>query len=144
MFLLGALSGIVLSVLCISSPSVFVSKRVIIINNIYVESDEKGAGSSEDIEQKVDLPKKTATFFSYNAEAGQTDGNPRRTASGNEVRNGIVANNCLPFGSIIEVEGIGKLEVQDRMNKRYGCDVFDVFVEDPAHNFKKTLKYTII
>lgn len=73
-----------------------------------------------------------ATVFAYNSEVNQTDGSPFITASGYDLSNpvdgrNIVANNCLPFGSIIRI-GNGNYNVQDRMNKRYGCEVFDIWM----------------
>ena len=134
----------IFAIVCITLPLSLTSKKVIIINNEYAEAYTEPVEISEEIAQPVIDTSKVGIFFTYNAEKGQTDGNPRRAASGKEVREGYVANNCLPFGSIIEVEGVGKLEVQDRMNKRYGCDDFDVFKENRADNFKKKLKYTIL
>ena len=116
--------------------------RTIIINNAQAKVVE-GDITKTKIEPQEDK-RKSATFYTYNAEEHQTDGNPYRTASGRIVKDGIVANNCLPFETKIEVEGIGVLEVQDRMNSRYGCNDFDVFKENQAHNFKKTLKYNVI
>lgn len=118
--------------------------KTIYINNAYAKTNETRIETSEVIEPEIPKNTKTGTFYTYNAEPEQTDGNPYRTASGRIVKDGIVANNCLPFGSRILVDGIGELEVQDRMNSRYDCDDFDVFRENPNQNFKKTLKYTIL
>lgn len=48
------------------------------------------------------------------------------TASGQKVRRGIIAvsrdleKECgLKFGDLVEIEGVGTFEVQDRMNKRW-------------------------
>ena len=38
----------------------------------------------------------------------------------------IVANNCLPKGTEIEIDGVGRFVVLDKMNSRYGCDNFDI------------------
>lgn len=112
--------------------------KTIYINNAEAKTVEVEA-VKEEIENKL-----SGTFYTYNAEESQTDGNPYRTASGRIVKDGIVANNCLAFGTKIEVEGIGVLEVQDRMNSRYGCNDFDVFRENPKDNFKKSLNYSIL
>jgi len=66
-----------------------------------------------------------AIITGYSSTPDQTDSTPFITASGQKVREGIVANNCLPFGTIIETENGELLEVQDRMNKRYPCHYFD-------------------
>jgi hypothetical protein len=134
----------IFAIVCITLPLSLSSKKVIIINNEYARADTIPVEITRVEDPKIDVVYKSGVFFTYNAEPGQTDGNPRRTASGKDVKIGYVANNCLPFGSIIEVEGIGKLEVQDRMNKRYGCDSFDVFKENREDNFKKKLNYKIL
>ncbi len=79
-----------------------------------------------------------ATFTAYNAEVGQTDADPFTMASGKKVYEGAVANNCLPFGTKIEVNGKVKI-VEDRMNSRYDCDHFDIYMEshDDAIKFGK-------
>jgi 3D (Asp-Asp-Asp) domain-containing protein len=134
----------IFAIVCITLPLSLSSKKVIIINNEYAEAYTEPIEIIEEISPPVIEYSEVGIFFTYNAEKGQTDGNPRRTASGNEVREGIAANNCLPFGTIIEVEGKGRFEIQDRMNKRYGCDDFDIFKENKKDNFKKTLKYRVI
>ena len=77
-------------------------------------------------------------FTAYNAEPEQTDSNPDIMASGKKVYEGAIANNCLPFGTKIEVNGKVKI-VEDRMNSRYGCDHFDIYMEsyDDAIKFGK-------
>ena len=74
-------------------------------------------------------PKKTilAVVTAYNPVPEQTDDTPHITASGERVREGIVANNCLPFGTIVEIGGRSYV-VLDRMNRRYGCHYFDILM----------------
>lgn len=76
-----------------------------------------------------------AIVYSYNAEEGQTDDSPTITASGEEVHEGGIANNCLPFGSKVVIDG-EVYTVNDRMNKRYGCNVFDIFLFDKKESLK--------
>lgn len=64
----------------------------------------------------------------YNSVPEQTDDTPFITASGQTVRKGIVANNCLPFGARVVIEGF-IYEVQDRLNSKYGCEWFDIWSE---------------
>jgi 3D (Asp-Asp-Asp) domain-containing protein len=62
------------------------------------------------------------------------------------VKKGIIANNCLPFGTKIKVDN-KIFEIQDRMNQRYGCDSFDIYMTkyQKAKDFgRQTLKYEII
>jgi 3D (Asp-Asp-Asp) domain-containing protein len=89
---------------------------------------------------------RTGIFTAYTASVFQTDNTPRITASNGKVRIGIVANNCLPFGTKIMVNN-QIFEIQDRMNKRYGCGNFDIYMTKyhKAIDFgRKTLKYEII
>ena len=85
----------------------------------------------------------TGIFTAYTAMISQTDSTPTITASNQKVREGIVANNCLPFGTRIKVNK-RIFEVQDRMNKRYGCDTFDIYMLDYAEAIdfgRQTLTY---
>lgn len=88
----------------------------------------------------------TGVFTAYTASIAETDDDPTITASNQEVRRGIIANNCLPFGTKIKVND--KIyEVQDRMNERYGCHKFDIYMCDyyDAVSFGiKELPYEII
>ncbi len=51
------------------------------------------------------------------------------TANNKVVAEGMVANNCLPFGTRVEING-RTYEVQDRMNRRWNCMRFDIFMRD--------------
>ncbi len=62
----------------------------------------------------------------YSSSYDETWGDPLITASGETARNGVVANNCLPFGTIVEIDGM-RFEVLDRKNSRYGCEWFDIW-----------------
>jgi 3D (Asp-Asp-Asp) domain-containing protein len=72
-----------------------------------------------------------AEFTAYNAEVGQTDADPFTMASGKKVYDGAIANNCLDFGTKVKVNGKIKI-VEDRMNSRYDCDHFDIFMDSHA------------
>lgn len=94
----------------------------------------------------IDLPEKTGIFTAYTATVSQTDSTPTITANNKKVREGIIANNCLPFGTKIKVNN-KVFEIQDRMNERYGCDNFDIYMSDysKAIDFgKKKLQYELI
>jgi 3D (Asp-Asp-Asp) domain-containing protein len=89
---------------------------------------------------------KTGIFTAYTAIVPQTDSTPTITASSQKVREGVVANNCLPFGTRIKVNN-RIYEIQDRMNEKYRCDNFDIFIwkHSEAIGFgRQTLKYEII
>lgn len=94
----------------------------------------------------VVTPEKTGIFTEYTATVSQTDSTPTITASNQKIREGIVANNCLPFGTKIKVNN-NIYVIQDRMNQRYGCEDFDIYVRKYswARRFgRQTLKYEII
>jgi len=89
---------------------------------------------------------KTGIFTAYTAIVSQTDSTPTITASAQKVREGVVANNCLPFGTRIKVNN-RIYEIQDRMSEKYRCDNFDIFIwkHSEAIDFgRQTLKYEII
>jgi 3D (Asp-Asp-Asp) domain-containing protein len=58
----------------------------------------------------------------YNSEPGQTDDTPFITAFNTRVRDGIIATNFLPKGTIVrfpDLFGDKEFVVEDRMNQRY-------------------------
>jgi 3D (Asp-Asp-Asp) domain-containing protein len=91
-------------------------------------------------------PEKTGIFTEYTATVSQTDSTPTITASNQRIREGIVANNCLPFGTRIKVND-NIYVIQDRMNERYGCEDFDIYVRkysQARHFGRRRLKYEVI
>lgn len=75
----------------------------------------------------------------YNSEPGQTDDTPFITASNTRTRDGIVATNSLPFGTVVrfpDYSGDKEYVVEDRMNKRYYYQM-DIWMEhkEDAINF---------
>lgn len=80
-----------------------------------------------------------ATVTTYQAVPAQTDSTPCVGAMAgvdfcNPMGN-IVANNCLPLGSYVAIRG-DSYYVADRMNPRYGCDVFDVLTDGENYTLK--------
>jgi len=76
----------------------------------------------------------------YSSTVEQTDSTPFITASGSTVKDGIVANNLLPFGTEIripELYGDKIFVVEDRMNKKKGYYHIDIWFPeyDQAKNF---------
>jgi len=72
-----------------------------------------------------------AVITSYRAVWWETDNTPCISASGMnicETDKKICANNCYSFGTPIEIDG-EIWEVQDRMNKRYGCNHIDLLMD---------------
>jgi len=71
----------------------------------------------------------------YSSTVEQTDSTPFITASGSTVKDGIVANNLLPFGTEIripELYGDKIFVVEDRMNKRKGYYHVDIWFPEYA------------
>lgn len=131
----------------------------IVIERVGVSVQAEACDSPSDIADDSDLAREEMTespsdspevsvgeFSAYNAEIGQTDSDPFTMASGKKVYEGAVANNCLPFGSKIELNG--KIyTVEDRMNKRYGCEHFDLFFNSYAEAIefgRQTLEYSVV
>jgi 3D (Asp-Asp-Asp) domain-containing protein len=74
----------------------------------------------------------TVQVSAYTSEVAQTDDSPFITASGTHVRDGVVATNMFPFGTIIKMPklyGDRIFVVEDRMNKRYQNNV-DIWFAD--------------
>ena len=90
-----------------------------------------------------------AIATTYNPEIGQTDSTPEIMANGKRVHEKAVASNCHPFGTKIEVRGMGDYTVEDRMNSRYTKDCgtdnerIDFFKWNRKDNFKKDIIYSV-
>ena len=78
--------------------------------------------------------------YAYTSSEDETDDTPFITAAGTQTRNGIVANNCHPFGTEVVIEGETYV-VEDMMNERYGCHVWDVWhqTKDEAREWGKKI-----
>jgi 3D (Asp-Asp-Asp) domain-containing protein len=66
----------------------------------------------------------------YSSSVWETDSDPFITAAGTEVRDGIVANNLLPFGTkvrIPEIYGDKIFVVEDRMSQKKGNYQIDIW-----------------
>jgi hypothetical protein len=88
-----------------------------------------------------------ASISAYNSVPEQTDNTPCLGAGGHICgRNDVVANNCLPIGTMVQIDG--KIyEVYDRMNSRYGCEYFDIYMGmdiQGAKEFGRQIKEVII
>lgn len=82
----------------------------------------------------------------YSSTPDQTDNTPFVTASGKKVEDGIVANNMLPFGTKIripELYGNKTFVVEDRMHKRKGTKMMDVWMEKTKEAKEFGAKYNI-
>ena len=64
----------------------------------------------------------------YNSLEWQTDSTPCIGAGGYICdRDNVVANNCLELGTLVEING-KVYEVYDRMNKKYSCNYYDIYM----------------
>jgi hypothetical protein len=91
--------------------------------------------------------KTMASISAYNSVPEQTDNTPCLGAGGHICgRDDVVANNCLPIGTMVQIDG--KIyEVYDRMNSRYGCEYFDIYMGmdvEGAIEFGRQYKEVII
>ncbi len=92
----------------------------------------------EDISRLLRIYEVKRTYIvsasAYSSEVWQTDSTPFITASNTHVRDGVVAANFLPFGTLIripELYGDKIFIVEDRMNSRYWYNVDVWFADTP-------------
>jgi len=126
-------------------------KKIILSSAILMIWGSSAAGSSQPLaaEDPCLLPSvicegepqniilKNQEIYGYSSRVSETDGDPFTTSNGSRVSEGIIANNCYRFGQRLRV-GYGsdkkgyytEFEVIDRMNKRYGCNDWDIWFED--------------
>jgi len=88
-----------------------------------------------DVTRKINV-----VITAYSSTIGETDDTPDITALGTHVRDGIIANNSLPFGTKIripELYGDKVFTVEDRMSWKKGDYHFDIWFpsHEEAENF---------
>ena len=88
----------------------------------------------------ITLEKIPVVVTGYSSTPEETDNDPHTTAAGSQVRDGIVANNILPFGTKIrlpEIYGGKVFVVEDRMNSKKGDYQIDIWFSssEEAKNF---------
>jgi len=86
------------------------------------------------------LESKKVIVTAYSSSEWETQGDPFITASGERVKDGIVANNLLPFGTEIklpEIFGDKVFIVQDRMHFRKSDYHFDIWLP----SYKQALNF---
>lgn len=95
--------------------------------------------------RKEFIEKKSIVSF-YTASVDETDSTPCQTADMTWIcpaEVNVVANNCLSFGTDVEINGV-LYQVHDRMNSKYGCEYFDILVKTKQEAFKKGRQNLII
>jgi len=91
------------------------------------------------------VPKKTiyVTVTAYSSTNSETDNTPYLTAIGTEVRDGIVAANFLPIGTVIRFPdkfGAKLFMVEDRMSAKHGLQV-DIWMSNKEKAKKFGIQY---
>lgn len=90
-------------------------------------------------------PQKTmpVNVSAYSSTKDQTDGTPYHTAVGTPVRDGIVAANFLPIGTVVRFPdkfGDKLFVVEDRMDERFSLQV-DIWMSDRQEAKKFGIQY---
>ena len=112
----------------ISSQDTELCQFVILQNNSFM-----AISNPSNPEPKI-AKKIRVVVTAYSSTPWETWGDPFITAAGTGVRDGIVANNLLPFGTKVrfpEIYGDKIFMVEDRMNSRKGHYHFDIWF--PEH-----------
>jgi 3D (Asp-Asp-Asp) domain-containing protein len=102
--------------------------------------------SGKDLAQNENHTKKYLWVTAYSSSPDETDEDPFITATGSEVRDGIVATNILPFGTKIKIPflfGDKIFVVEDRMHYRK-TNVVDVWMDSKEKAIKFGAHYTKI
>jgi 3D (Asp-Asp-Asp) domain-containing protein len=116
-------------------------------------ADKKGQASPKSRAGTARGGTRKGTFTAYTSRASEGAGNPNITADGTNLEKKsssscTVANNALPMGTKVEVEGIGTCVVRDRLGGKAAADRFDIHLKDDpkwAKAFgKRTLNYKIV
>lgn len=140
-----------LGILKIGSPAAEVDFEVIFSQNLEfsqiatVQNNSLLAVSSPFNPEPEVAQKIKVVVTAYSSTPWETWGDPFITAAGTGVREGIIANNLLPFGTRVrfpEIYGDKIFVVEDRMNSRkgyYHVDVwFSSYQEALSFGAKKT------
>ncbi|MDD5098234.1 MAG: hypothetical protein PHD31_00705 [Candidatus Pacebacteria bacterium] len=92
---------------------------------VFSKKEDRDTNNNEKKYKKIKV-----IITAYSSTEWQTDDTPLVTANGSIVREGIVANNMLPFGTEIkipELYGNKVFTVEDRMHSRKGSYWVDIW-----------------
>ena len=96
------------------------------LSELSLVSDTAVVATQSTVTQRRSINNKAVNYTvpasAYSSTPDQTDDTPFITAMGTHVRDGVIAANFLPFGTVIkipELYGEKTFVVEDRMNKRY-------------------------
>lgn len=132
--LIGIISGVLVGI-CLTLPLIFLNGEKDNSLNLKYTSLSTTQGNSllpvaSPENPLVPVQKIKVVVTAYSSTIAQTDSTPFITASGSSVKDGIVANNLLPFGTKIripEIYGDRVFVVEDRMNWRKGYYHVDIW-----------------
>ena len=130
--------------------SLYIFKQVILLSN-----DIRNIYTADII---VDIYKYSGEFSAYTLSVDETDGNPCIGSRNTDLCKlkpilelseiSICASRDLELDTLIDIQGIGKCLIVDRMNLRYkGTGNIDILMDtkQEANNFgRKILKYKIL
>jgi 3D (Asp-Asp-Asp) domain-containing protein len=107
--------------------------------SIFQENSLTAISSPKNPDPKV-VSSINVILTAYSSTPWETDEDPFITAAGTPVRDGILANNLLPFGTKVRIPGLygDKIfVVEDRMSWKKGNNHFDIWFSDTqeAKNF---------
>ncbi len=141
---------IVVSILEIARPQAtgadFLLDNYAYLTNIATAQEDTLLSKFSPVQSSQLKKKVKMVITAYSSTISQTDDTPFITASGSQVRDGIVANNKYPFGTKIripELYGDKIFVVEDRMNSEKGNYHLDIWFPSypEAKNFGSELSY---
>ena len=127
---------ILLAVLKIGSPAAEIDSEAIFSQNLEfsqlatIQDNSLMAIASLSNPEPEVAQKINVVVTAYSSTPWETWGDPFITAAGTGVREGVVANNLLPFGTKVrfpEIYGDKIFVVEDRMNSRIGYYHVDIW-----------------
>ena len=132
-----------------TSRADFVLDNYAYLTNIATSQDNTLISTSSPVNSPQVTKRVKMIITAYSSTPEETDETPFITASGSQVRDGIVANNKYPFGTRIripELYGDKIFVVQDRMNQKKGNYHLDIWFpsHSEAENFGSDLTYVEI
>ena len=119
----------------VNPPDVLIQSQIALLGENALISTSDPSGPELKVVQKLPV-----IITAYSSTVWETDDSPFITASGAWVRDGIIANNYLPFGTKVrmpEIYGDKVFVVEDRMNWKKGNYQIDIWFSShmEAKNF---------
>jgi len=119
----------------VNPPDVLIRDQIALLGGNALISTSDPSGPEPKVVQKLPV-----VVTAYSSSVWETDDSPFITASGAQVRDGIIANNYLPFGTKVrmpEIYGEKVFIVEDRMSWKKGNYQIDIWFSShiEAENF---------